>query len=282
MKVLENLNKIKSRDGLELFNRYWPVENPQGVVLIAHGLGEHSGNYGHVAEALNRIAGVSVLAFDFRGHGHSPGRRGVVFDYQELIDDLLAHLDFIKSTWPTLPRFVLGHSNGGQVVLRSAMAGTLDVKGMILSSPGLKVAAKVPAWKLAVGRLLQKFAPGVAMASEIDLNILTHDPEMLERHRSDKLRHGSINAPFYFGLIEGGQKIWQNAGSITVPALFLLGGSDPLVDTPFSVEVFERLGATDKTLKLYPEMVHEPLCELGREAVLDSMGSWVKDRLVSP
>jgi len=41
-------------------------------VVLAHGAGEHSGRYGHVAKALTEH-GYSVWALDHRGHGHSDG-----------------------------------------------------------------------------------------------------------------------------------------------------------------------------------------------------------------
>ncbi len=47
----------------------------------------------------------------------------------------------------------------------------------------------------------------------------------------------------------------------------LLGGQDPVVDPPTSREFFDRLGSDDKTLLIYPKMLHEPLNELGREQV---------------
>ncbi len=69
---------IASRaDGLPLHARLWSGEEPRGTLVIAHGLGEHGGCYDHVAEVLTAEAGlVDVLAFDFRGHGASPGAGG--------------------------------------------------------------------------------------------------------------------------------------------------------------------------------------------------------------
>ena len=56
------------------FYRHWPVANPNAVVLLAHGAGEHSGRYAAVADWLN-ARGIAVIAPDHRGHGQSPGHR---------------------------------------------------------------------------------------------------------------------------------------------------------------------------------------------------------------
>ena len=68
-----------------LFYRHWAAEGvPQGVVLISHGLGEHSGRYDDVAQALIRQQ-LHVYALDHIGHGHSPGRRAFIKQFSELL-----------------------------------------------------------------------------------------------------------------------------------------------------------------------------------------------------
>src|SRR4051812_3704051 len=64
---------ITSPDGLRLHARHWPVSSPRGVVVLAHGFGEHGGSYEHVVQAVGPAAGVDFVAVDFRGHGRSPG-----------------------------------------------------------------------------------------------------------------------------------------------------------------------------------------------------------------
>ena len=162
-----------------LQGRLWSADRPRGVIIIAHGLGEHGGSYGHVAQSLIREASVDVLAVDFRGHGRSPGPRGVVRDYGDLCDDLRAAVAWAAAERPGLPRFALGHSNGGQVVLRAALDGGLDVSGIILSNPALRVASPVPRWKIGIGYFLRRFAPGVTLPVGVDLTTLTRDPVMI-------------------------------------------------------------------------------------------------------
>jgi alpha-beta hydrolase superfamily lysophospholipase len=271
---------VPSVDGLPLAARLWTVDRPRAVLVVSHGLGEHGGAYEHVAESLGRSAGVEVLAIDFRGHGRSPGKRGVVGHYDDLSDDLRAAVSWAAAERPGLPRFVLGHSNGGQVVLRAVLDGGLDVSGLILSNPALRVATPIPRWKLKVGRLLRRIAPGVTLETAVDLTTLTRDPAMLEERRIDPLRHSRINGPLFFGLVEGGEAIARRAGEITLPLLLLLGGSDPIIDPIFTSSFFDRLGSADKTRLTYPDMLHEPLNDLNRAAPLAAIGLWLCERLL--
>ncbi len=261
---------------------FWPSSRPRGVVVVAHGLGEHGGAYAHVAAALGRSSGVDLLAVDFRGHGRSPGRRGVVRRYEELCDDLRAAVAWAADERPGLPRFALGHSNGGQVVLRALLDGGLDVAGAVLSNPALRVASPVSRWKRGLGRALRRLAPTVTFGTDIDLATLTRDPVMIAARRDDPLRHDRINGPLFFGIVEGGATIHRRAGEIALPVLLVLGAADPLIDAAFTSTVFDRLGSADKTRVVFPEMLHEPLNDLEREAVLGAIGGWLSERLPPP
>ncbi len=266
-------------DGRPLVGRLWTVERPRGIVVVAHGLGEHGGSYGHVAEALGRIARVDVMAVDLRGHGRSPGVRGAVGRYEDLCDDLRAAVAWAAARHPGLPRFAIGHSNGGQVVLRSVIDGGLDVSGIVLSNPALRVVAPIPRWKRGVGHLLRRFAPAVTLDTGLDLSALTRDPAMIEERRVDPLRHARVNASLFFGMVEGGASIAVRAGEVTLPVLVILGESDPIIDPAFTVATFAGFGSADKTLLTFPEMLHEPFNEVNRADVLEAVGRWIGDRL---
>jgi alpha-beta hydrolase superfamily lysophospholipase len=272
---------VPAADGLALRAWYWPRPRPRGVLVLSHGLGEHAGCYRHVAEALGEALEFDVLAFDYRGHGRSPGRRGVVRRYDELTADLRAALAWAARERPGLPRFVLGHSNGGQVALRAALEGE-PIAGLILSNPSLQLAVRVPAWKRLVGEVLLRVAPGVTLAATLPDALMTNDPENLASRRDDPLRHSRISAPLFFGMVAGGPLLSARAGEIGVPVLLLLGGADPVIDAAASRAAFERLGSPDKTLRVYPEMLHEPLNDLDRGRVLDDIAAWISARVAPP
>ncbi|GAC1464189.1 MAG: alpha/beta hydrolase [Isosphaeraceae bacterium] len=268
---------IPVSDGLSLHARHWSLPEPRGIVVVAHGFGEHGGWYDHVAQAVGPVARVDFVTPDLRGHGRSPGRRGVVRTYDDLTSDLLAAFEWAGRRRPGLPRFVLGHSNGGQLALRAALdpvAGP-QIAGLIVSNPSLRLAVRVPGYKLRLAGFLRRFAPGVTLSAPIDPSSLTRDLDMQQKRREDQLTHGRMSAPLFFGMVEGGRMLLERGSEIRAPILMIIGSADPLIDPLGSREVFDRLASPDKTFLLYPEMRHEPFNELGRERVLDDLTTWI-------
>ena len=70
-------SELAGAGGVKIYWQAWsPLGRPRAVVVIAHGVSEHSGRYGYVAERLVR-EGYAVYALDHRGHGRSGGPRPV-------------------------------------------------------------------------------------------------------------------------------------------------------------------------------------------------------------
>ena len=108
------LSPFTAADGENLALHEWPVaaDTPlRGLVVLVHGLGEHAGRYGAVAEQLNTW-GFAVRGYDHYGHGESAGPRGGLSSDTRLLDDLA---DMIKCTRarlpPGLPLVLLGHKS---------------------------------------------------------------------------------------------------------------------------------------------------------------------------
>ena len=270
---------VSSRDGLGLRVRSWTVPKPRGSVIVAHGLGEHGGAYAHLADALGSRLDLDFHALDFRGHGQSPGRRGVVRRYDDLVEDLRAVVSWARRRDPVVPMFVLGHSNGGQVVLRFALEPTEGIRGVIVSNPSIRIAMPLPPGKLKIGKLLLSLAPWLTLRADAPSSWMTRDPAMQAMYRTDRLRHNRISAPLFFGMVEGGEMLIDRAAEIRLPILSLIGGQDPVISPESNREFFDRLGSDDKTLLLYPRMLHEPFNELGRQQVFDDLARWLEPRL---
>jgi alpha-beta hydrolase superfamily lysophospholipase len=248
-------------------------------LIVSHGFAEHGGCYRRTVDALGSRLDLDVIAVDYRGHGKSPGRRGVVRRYDDLVGDLSSVLAWTARQLPEQPRFVLAHSNGAQVALRLVLQEKNSIEGLVVSNPAMRVAAPIPAAKLKLGRFLARFAPWVTLSGDLRTGVLTRDPEIQAEHRADPLRHNRMSPPLFFGMVEGGEMLMERAGEIRLPVLFVLGGQDTLIDPGASREFFDRLGSDDKTLLLYPRMLHEPLNELGREQVYDDVARWLEPRL---
>ncbi len=278
---------IHSADGTSLRGWYWTRSEPRAVIVIAHGFGEHGGCYRHVAEALAPALELEVLSPDQRGHGRSAGRRGVVGRYEDLIADVRAAVEWSARERPGLPCYLLGHSNGGLIAMLLALSNSPDQaggnpgtpSGLIVSNPALRIVTPVPPLKRLIGRCLLHLAPRVTLSGKLDSSLMTRDPASQREHEVDPLRHSRISSPLFFGMEAGGEFVIANASALRLPLLMLVGGSDPVISAPTSIQVFDSLGGSDKTLRVYPPMLHEPFNELGREEVFADVESWLRPRL---
>lgn len=272
---------IPSEDAMPLHATLWAADEPRAVMIIAHGVGEHGGCYADVATSIQAsMPDLEILAVDFRGHGLSPGRRGYVDDYRDLIGDLRATLRRIGDRRPDLPIFLMGHSNGGQVALRLAIEEPNGIAGLVLSNPAVKLALHVPRWKLAVGRFLQRWAPRVTLTGSLNPELLTRDAAQWPDRLADTLRHSRISAPLFFGMVEGGKRLIGEAARLHVPLLLLLGTSDPIMDPGATLQLFENIGSSDKQIRLYPQSLHEPLNDLDRAQVIHDILAWLRERTI--
>ena len=130
---------LSTNDGLVLFARSWgDSQTSRAVVVLVHGLGEHCGRYEHVAQALVSES-LYVLGFDQRGHGRSPGKRGLIPSYDQPLDDIAVAIEHAKADAPGLPLFLYGHSLGGLEVLHYGLVRKPELQGIIATSPALMV-----------------------------------------------------------------------------------------------------------------------------------------------
>ncbi len=268
-----------SQDGQPaLYYRWAPAESSRATVLVLHGYGEHSGRYEHVLEALVE-AGFSGLAIDYRGYGLAEGRRGCLRSFDEYVTDALRGLSLARhKKGADEPLFLLGHSQGGLLALRVAMEEGLGLSGLLLSSPWLGMAMKVPAWKQWIARLASRFMPDLALPSDIPTGWITTDPEQVSLADADPLMVRKGSARWLTEIYGAQETVKAGLASVTLPTLLMAAGDDRLVSTAESRAFFERLGASDGTWKEYPGLRHELFNEVERERVFVDFTGWIRDR----
>lgn len=262
-------------DGLRLFFRRWFVAGAKGLVAIVHGFAEHSGRYGHVVDFLCE-AGWSVATFDCRGHGQSGGRRAHIDHYQEYLDDTNSFLDEVKRAGYAGVPILLGHSQGGLIGASFVRMLPGAVSGLVLSSPFLGLAMKVPAAKVAVGKLVSKIFPTLSLKTGLDPAWLSHDQDVVEKYAADPLVSNIATARWFTEIQQAQAAALQQAGGISCPLLMLLAGDDRVASAPASRNLFEGAGSADKILHEYPDYYHEVLNEVGRGKVLADLGAWLE------
>ena len=127
-----------------------PIPTPRGVVVLAHGLGEHARRYDHVAARFGR-EGLVTYALDHRGHGRSGGKRVLVKDISEYTGDFDTLVGIAAKEHPGVTRIVLGHSMGGGIVFAYGVEHPDDYDLMVLSGPAVAAQTAVSPL-LALGR----------------------------------------------------------------------------------------------------------------------------------
>ncbi len=296
-----------SPDGIPFYFQGWQPETaPKAVVCLVHGLGEHSGRYAHVAAALN-AAGYTLLGFDLRGHGTSGGPRGHTPTYNTLMDDIGRLLDEAAARYPGLPRFLYGHSLGGNLVLNYALRRHLtplppspatrggsdtplpsqgggrgvghSLAGVISTSPGLRVANPLPPLQVALAKVMNRLNPGMQMANGLARDGLARDPEVIRAYNSDPLVHNKISVRLALGMLEAGEWALARAAEFPLPLLLVHGTKDILTSAKASEEFAARAPANLCTLKLWEGFYHETHNEPEKAAVLAFMVDWLLGRL---
>jgi alpha-beta hydrolase superfamily lysophospholipase len=267
-----------SLDGLRLYGQVWqPSEEAKAVVCLVHGLGEHSGRYQHVGEALAR-AGFALLAFDLRGHGKSEGQRGHSPSYEALMDDIAVLLQQAESRYPGKPPFLYGHSLGGNLVINFALRRRPAIAGVIATGPALRTAFEPPGWKISLGKLMYRLWPGLAMANELDRQGLSHDAEVVRAYENDPLVHDRVSARLALDILQSGEWALAHAREFPLPLLLMHGAQDRLTSAAASREFAARAGEKC-TLKIWEGFYHEVHNEPEKEEVLDFLVAWLNEHL---
>ncbi|MES2681958.1 MAG: lysophospholipase [Pseudomonadota bacterium] len=270
---------FSGQGGLRIHWQSWLPEKVQAVVLIAHGVGEHGGRYGHVAEALVGT-GCAVYAIDHRGHGQSEGPRCLIDRFAHAVSDMNTMVDRIVEKHARKPVFLLGHSMGGALALSYTMKHGERLAGLALSGPA--VALDGAPWLLRqISKLLSLFAPKAGMLP-VDPTLVSRDAEMVAGYASDPLNfHGKLPARTIGEIIAFAEWVPAAVSTITLPLLVQHGGGDKLAGVSGSRMIAARAGSKDKTLKVYEghahEIFNEPLAD--RTRVIADLCAWIKARI---
>ena len=268
----------ESTDGLQMFAQSWePDKNPKAVVSLLHGLGEHSGRYAHVGKALTD-AGFVLAGFDLRGHGKSGGPRGHTPSYDALMDDTDMFIDLIAGRYPGSPRFLYGHSLGGNLVINFGLRRKAELVGVISTGPWLQLAFQPPTSKVLLGKMMNNILPGFSQASGLETAALSRDPAVVEAYVNDPLVHDRISARMFVNLFDSGLWVLDHATEFPLSLLLMHAGADRIT----SVEASSQFAASagDKvTLRIWDGLYHEIHNEPEQERVFTFMIEWMNSQL---
>lgn len=274
--------RFEGKKGVTIFRRTWlPAKPPRAVVVVVHGLGEHSGRYAHVAQALVE-AGCAVYAMDHRGHGQSGGPRALVDRFANVVADIDHVVDLARREHARKPVFMLGHSMGGALSLSYALKHGDKLQGLMLSGPAVALDGAPPAMK-PISKILSMFAPRLGMFG-IEPSKVSRDPSVVADYAKDPLNaHGKVPARTLGEIVRFVEWLPLALPMIKLPLLVQHGEQDLLAGVAGSRMVVDRAGSTDKTLKVYDGLYHEIFNELpeDRARVLADLVGWIGERVGS-
>lgn len=284
----ETLIPVPGTGGLQLVVHH--ADAPRALLLLVHGFGEHSGRYGRTIEFL-RGRGITVAAYDLRGHGTAPGPRARVAVETHIEDNLAARDALVE--WSrsdagngadALPRLLMGHSMGGLIVGESALRRPWDLTGLVLSSPGLVVGEGTPAPLKAVAPVIARLLPFLPV-EKLDARDISRVPEYVEDYNSDPLvHHGGVPALSAGTLLAGGLRLIERAPALRLPTLLLNGGADPIT-SPTGSRRFAQVAGSDHdprpeiTYREFEGGKHELFNDLCADEAYEALGEWLDARL---
>lgn len=265
-------------DGVRLHYRVWEADRPRAALRVVHGMFEHSRRYRELGAAMSD-AGISTYALDLRGHGASEGRRGYVRRFGVFLDDVSRWAHEVDGSLPdALPKFMLFHSLGGLIGIRYLEEHDPPLAGAIISSPWLRLAEQPAAWKRLLAGALDPVFPTLPFPSDLDPELLSHDPERVADYRDDPRIHSTITPRLWSEVSVAAERAFEQTDQVDVPLLLLLAGDDRVADTGRTLELARSLTG-DVTTRVLDGYYHEVLQEVDRAAVMAEILGWMEARL---
>lgn len=273
-----------SHDGVELFYRYWPARSgtAKGAVVLLHRGHEHGGRVAHIVEELG-LDDFDFYAWDARGHGRSPGKRGHSPSFAHSVRDLDCFVKHIVETggFPMERIAVVAQSVGAVLAATWVHDYAPSIRALVLASPAFDVKLYVPFAKEGIA-LWQKLKGPFFVNSYVKARFLTHDPARIASFEADPLITRPIASNILLELYEAAGRVVADARAITVPTQVLISGSDFVVRHAPQHRFFENLGSTIKERHILPGFYHDTLGERDRATALEKVRAFVTARFAEP
>ena len=263
-----------SWDGAELFYRKWVPDKPTDkALLLFHRGHEHSGRWQETVDSLD-LGDVAIFAWDTRGHGHSPGKRGAANGLLDVIKDVDCFARHISKEhgipWENM--IVLAHSLAAVTVAAWVHDYAPAIRAMILATAAFHVKLYVP---FAIPAL-RIFRPQF-VKSYVKSKMLTHDREQAARYDSDPFIFRQIAVNVLLDLHDTAKRLVADAGAIRTPTLMIGAGKDWIVSLSAQRKFFDRLSSVEKRFEVFPEAYHAIFHETNRHDIVDLIGNFVRD-----
>jgi alpha-beta hydrolase superfamily lysophospholipase len=266
-------------DGLTIGYYVWDSTSPSAIVIISHGAAEHALRYDRFARSLN-AAGFGVWAADQRGHGASPGPKGLGdFGWDDLVADIGQLVEIARREFPSLPIILFGHSMGAAACRQFAPQGSQSIDALVLSGTGVRLPPKEgeppPNWNAA-------FDPGRTgyewlSRDEAEVDKYIADPLCGFEKQQVKFTGSRVNLSVLADPAEH-RRIKPD-----LPVLLVAGDADPINRNLEGLHLLERwwrdAGLKQIDRLYYRDGRHEMLNETNRDEVTRDIVAWMRKTL---
>jgi alpha-beta hydrolase superfamily lysophospholipase len=281
--------------GVEIFTRWWPIDAPTGVVVIAHGASEHSGRYDRFARALN-AAGFAAVAIDHRGQGHTAASTGTGVmgegGGQAVIDDMHELRSMAADRFGTeLPMFMFGHSLGSLKTLAYLTQHSAGLAGGVLCGFPADISDISQVVELLQGiadaGMRDQSADALLAANNAPFepartpnDWLSRDEAEVDAYIADPMSGDGnpLTFGYFIDVFDVVAPSRDHLADISCPVLVIAGDQDPAAamgQHPSTLAAaLEQAGRAVKLI-LYPGARHEILNETNRDEVTADVVSWL-------
>lgn len=288
-------------------NQWLPDGPPKALIMLAHGMAEHSGRYARLAQALCD-AGYGLYAPDQRGHGRTAdeGTLGLFAEkdgWNKVVGDLASLNQHIGQQAPGVPIILLGHSMGSYIAQAYLLHHSASLNGAILSGSNFQPVALYGAAKVIahVERLRQGLRGRSALIDFLSFGSfnkafkpnrtafdwLSRDPAEVDKYVSDPLCGFRCTNQLWIDLLGGLQQISKASNLAQIdpglPILIMGGECDPVSEgkrLKSLANALREAGCQHLELNIYPQARHELFNETNRDAVTADVLTWLAQAAV--
>ncbi|MHA1271727.1 MAG: alpha/beta fold hydrolase [Candidatus Helarchaeota archaeon] len=271
-------------DGVKLFYRYYIPPKIEKIIIVAHGAGGNGDYYILLADQVFN-ENIAVYVMDYRGHGYSEGKKGDIKKFENILNDFDKFIILVKQQHPKIPIFLFGESMGAPVIINYLSNYDININGVILFSPAVKIKIKFSVKQILMVvplALIYLFAPGACLISMNQGRDSTGiaNPIHLEYDKTDDLHLKKISIRYLLTLNSIIKKAFNCAENINHPILLVQGEIDPSIDLNGVKDFFERISSNDKQLIIIPNGTHalftDPNANSTENNIWDILRDWLR------